>query len=514
MKSIEKFTSAELAAQCVMGRISADHYYADARYKFNIQQLIEAGMGGFCVFKGIVDETRRMLDELQMDTDIPLIFAADYENGLLMRLNNGSPFPHAMAIGKNEPEKTYEIGKAIAEEMKFVGVHWNFAPVCDINSNVDNPIINIRSFGEDEKTVSEHVSAYIRGLQSQKAAACAKHFPGHGDTDVDSHLALPILNKSLDDINKFELAPFRKSIEEGVKSIMPGHLSVPAMDDSGMPASLSEKVIKTYINDELNYDGIVVTDAMDMKSITDSYSSGEAAIKAINAGANLILLPPDPGEAIKSLTEKADKTNEFKEKLKISANKIIALKKWCGLTAYLPPLEEPQTKTFEQNEKLALNVAYNAVNYHGDTSLIPLAEDKDLAGLALVTGEDLDPGVFFFKMLAQAVENNADFGFIDTSIKDDEVEELKNNLKHAEMLILPVLVGRRAVQGKATIPEKMKNVIPELAEGRPVIAIILGNPYVKENIPADLYIDMYSDSKSSIAASVMALSGRNPDYYQ
>ena len=340
MKSIEKFTSAELAAQCVMGRISSDDFYADDNYKLKIQRLIEEGIGGFCVFKGKVEETRHMLDEMQMHTDIPLIFAADYENGLLMRLDNGSPFPHAMAVGKNDPQKTYEVGKAIAQEMKFIGVHWNFAPVCDINSNPDNPIINIRSFGEDEKTVSEHVSAYIRGLQSQKVAACAKHFPGHGDTDVDSHLALPVLNKSLEDIKKFELAPFRKSVVEGVKSIMPGHLSVPAMDDRGLPASISDKIIKTYIFDELNYDGIVITDSLEMKPISDKYSSGDAAIRAINAGSNLALMPQDPAEAIKQLAEKADSDSNFKEKLKISAGKIIALKRWCGLTAYVPPMEK------------------------------------------------------------------------------------------------------------------------------------------------------------------------------
>ena len=322
-------------------------------YKKEIHKLVEIGVGGFCIFNGEPDQVELLIQELQSISDTPLLFAADFEYGLPMRLTEGTSFPHAMALGKtHKPDNSRLVGKAIAKESKSIGINWNLAPVCDINSNPKNPIINIRSFGEDAETVSEHSSAYIEGTQSEKVVACAKHFPGHGDTEIDSHLDLPALSNNLDDLYSLELKPFESAISSGVKSIMVGHLAVPAIDSSGLPASLSKVVIK-FLREAMKFNQIIITDALDMNAITSRFNPNESALLALQAGNDIALMPLNPIDAINYVTEIAKTDSELTIHLKKSAEKIYNLKRWCGLIPQFLLLNEKKP-IFIENMKMAL----------------------------------------------------------------------------------------------------------------------------------------------------------------
>ncbi len=244
--------------------------------------------------RGQVYPTAVLVNTLQSHAKIPLLFAADFERGTSMRVEEGASFPHAMAVGAtNRPEDAYTMGKITALEGKAVGVPWIFAPDADVNSNPANPIINTRSFGEDPERVSEYVAAFVRGVEENGGLATAKHFPGHGDTSTDSHLDLPTVTSDREHLERVELAPFRAAIAAGAGSIMTGHLSVPALEpDPDIPATMSPAISTDLLRRQMGFDGLVVTDALDMGGVTVRYPPGEVAVRSILAGADVLLVPP------------------------------------------------------------------------------------------------------------------------------------------------------------------------------------------------------------------------------
>ncbi|MGA2297065.1 MAG: glycoside hydrolase family 3 protein [FCB group bacterium] len=523
MKIIKNIPAKILASQCVFPKLITEEYFSDKDYQENIFHLVELGVGGFCIFGGTMKTTEKMITELQKSSNIPLLFSADFEFGLPMRLKDGTAFPHAMALGKcNDSDITFNVAQAIAKEAKSIGILWNFAPVCDINSNPQNPIINIRSFGINPEIVIKHSKAFIEGTQSENILACAKHFPGHGDTSIDSHLNLPILNFNEDRIEKFELHPFIEAIKSGVKSIMVGHLAVPALDESGVPASLSPIIITKLLREKLKYEGLIVTDALDMLSITNSYSSGDAAIKAISAGADIALMPENPLEAIDTLEELALKDETFFLKLLSSVNKIIDSKKWCGLLdkdfdikKYFSTGNKIQSTfkkgdkvPFDVHDKLALKAAFNGLEIHGNSSMLPIPKGKIIGGFAFLQTDDIEMPTLFFKFLAQAIDNDCDFGFIDETITDDEIKSFSDSIKNVDILLLAFFYRARAYKGSAGIPERLKDIANKLSIGKNVIVILFGNPYLENDIKADTYILPYTDTIPGVAASILVLSGR------
>jgi len=478
--------------------------------------LVKLGIGGFCVFKGSQAETESMTAELQALATIPLIFSADFEYGLPMRLTGGTEFPHAMAMGQNEStEFTYTSAQAIAIETRSLGIHWNFAPVCDINSNPENPIINIRAFGETSDDVIKHSFAFIKGTQDKKVLACAKHFPGHGDTSVDSHLELPVLNRSEKEIRENELKPFIYAVENDVRSIMTGHLSVPSLDSTGLPASLSYKITTELLRDELNFKGLIITDALEMKAISEKYTSGESTVLAIEAGADIALMPDDPIEAIKALINRADTDIEFRQRLVDSVRRINRDKKWCSAIGHNPNNISRNDVKYDHHEKLALITAEKAIEIVGKKTLIPIKEDLQIAGFAFLQDgvqqtENMNKASMFFKIFAQAIENNCDFAFVDEKINEADVYALNQGTKDAQIVILAFFYKAQAYKGSVGATEEMLRAAERLAMGKPVIAVFFGNPYLADEVKADTYVSAFSDTLPSIAATILKLSGREP----
>ncbi len=271
-----------------------------------------------------------LLNRLQKLARTPLFVAADFERGASMRVNSTTAWPYSMAFTAAEDlDAVTEEGADTARDARAMGVNWLFAPVADVNNNPDNPIINIRSFGENPEQVATFVEAYINGAHSDHknpVLVTAKHFPGHGDTTEDSHLSLPRLDADHDRIEAVELVPFRKAIDAGVDAVMTAHLAVPALEPDNLPATVSSKILTGVLRDELGFHGLVVTDAMDMQGLAAMFDSSEASVRAIEAGADVLLMPKHPEEAIRGLVAAVEKGRISRKRLDDSVNRVLAAK--------------------------------------------------------------------------------------------------------------------------------------------------------------------------------------------
>ncbi len=285
-RALSRLTLEEKLGQMIVPRAYTHYMSADSRpYREVVRYVDSLKVGGLVFFQGDVSEMALIANEMQARADIPLLISADFEWGTAMRMRRGTLYPAAMALGATrDPVLAYKTGKAIGREARAVGVHQNFGPVADINTNPENPVINVRSFGEDSRLVMELGKAYMDGLHEAGVISTAKHFPGHGDTDIDSHLDLPLLLFDTMRLNAVELAPFRHIIDHGVMSIMSAHVAVPVLaEEERRPATLSHNIMTTLLRNELGFSGLVVTDALEMRSITRNYTPDESAVMAVEA---------------------------------------------------------------------------------------------------------------------------------------------------------------------------------------------------------------------------------------
>ena len=317
---LENMSMEEKIAQMLI--IEYDSDYVDDNLK---SFLNSTPPGGFILMKENIttfDKTRQFVSDLRENSRVPLIISIDEEGGSVQRLKylmdaRASDIPFMYNVGlTNNYDLAYNIGKIIAEEVRTIGVNVDFAPVIDIYSNPNNTVIGKRSFGSDVELVSNMAVCFTKGLEDNGVIGVYKHFPGHGDTDIDSHEVLPIINKSLDDLKSFELVPFKSAVKAGAKMIMVGHIAIPEVTSDNTPASLSKEVIDILKND-LNYNGLIVTDALNMGAISDNYSNEEAYIKAIEAGNDLLLIPSDGINTINIIKDKVslDRINESARKI-------------------------------------------------------------------------------------------------------------------------------------------------------------------------------------------------------
>lgn len=345
--------------------------------------LVKKGIAGFIVFGGRLEELRKYLRRLQEESVLPLIIASDLERGLGQQVRGGTLFPPAMALAKaaikgRAGTAGYDLPllrkafAAMAGEAAYAGINTIFAPVLDINTNPKNPIIATRAFGEDEKTVSLLGLEMIRALQKSGIAACGKHFPGHGDTEVDSHIRLPVVSREFKDLKNNELKPFKKAISSGVRMIMFGHLSVPALDNSGLPMSISKTAVQ-FLRKDLNYGGAVITDAMNMGGI-GKYTEQKASFMALDAGVDLILHPSSAEKVVSYLKVK---------KKEFNVDRIENLR---GSLLRFPDNNVPP---FDDNNKLSEVLTVGAITSKGRFSLkrplhlIILNDEEDEKGTVL-----------------------------------------------------------------------------------------------------------------------------------
>jgi beta-glucosidase-like glycosyl hydrolase len=298
------------------------------------KQIAEFHVGGLCFFQGTVQGHERLIKHYQSLSKTPLMIAMDAEWGLGMRLKeDGISFPRQMTLGAIKDQKLiYQMGQEIGEQLSELGIHVNFAPVADVNNNKENPVIHTRSFGEDPLAVAERCNLYASGMQASGIMACLKHFPGHGDTDTDSHLDLPVIPHDKDRLDSIELLPFRVMSDQGIPSMMVAHLSLPSLDSiADLPATLSSKIIQDILREELQYDGLIFTDALEMKGVTKNHKPGQLEVEALKAGNDVLLLPLSIEDSFKKIKESLSKEELDEERFTHSVKRILLSKYRYGI---------------------------------------------------------------------------------------------------------------------------------------------------------------------------------------
>lgn len=416
-----------------------------------------------------------------------------------------------MALGRCSPSTTELVAGCIADEARAIGVHWNWAPVADINSNPNNPIVNTRSFGETPGRVADHAAAYVRGTQARGVMACAKHVPGHGDTHVDSHRDLPTIELEPAVAAEREFAPFRRCINEGVKSLMIGHIIVPFLDAQD-PASLSAHVVSNLVRQRWGFQGLVTTDALDMGAITSRYTSGQAALKAVMAGCDVVLMPENPHEAIEVLTRAIESGELSDGRLSESEHRWEQAREFAGLrTALRHAPEVRPTVVIDQNAHalIALRAADEAIHIVGTTDLLPIIKARHVAAFAIVDDHSVESATTWFQAIAQGADINIDFGYVDLSITDDECASLADGVAEADLVIFGVFGKAVAFRGELGHVSRLPYIIERLVGDRPSILVACGSPYGIEATLADTVLYTFSDTLPSIAASVLRLIGRS-----
>lgn len=490
-------------------------------------------------------EAAALTNRLQKDSKYPLIFAADFERGLSMRLEGATAFPAAMAFGAaGDKNLAREFGRISAIESRAIGVQWNWFPVADVNSNPANPIIDTRSFGEDPALVSEMVTAYIEGAHSAGLLTTAKHFPGHGDTDTDSHLALARVTASLDRLNSVELVPFRSAIAAGVDSVMVGHLIVPAIEpDPNRPASISSRVVTGLLKQQLGFHGVVVTDALEMRGLTRAFTgtdakiAGAEAVAAVEAGNDMITIPGDLDAAYNGLLN-AVKSGKISEKqIDASVLKILRMKASVGLNRnrFVNLADAQQEIARPENIAVAQSVADRAITLVSDPGrLMPLQSlptpisqplRRVRPGTRLVAvilsdhGRDSDGGRQFAYELRRRAPDATVF-FVDAMnarFVSKNVLAAVQNAAHVIVVAESVPNPRRTTEGHAngsagldSGPMQLLEDIVNAAGARTIVAAF-GNPYTGASVPGiETYICTFSNTPDSASSLASALFGEIP----
>jgi beta-glucosidase-like glycosyl hydrolase len=526
-------------AQRIIIRISAEDYFSGEDRRRVYRRLVrDEGIGGVCVFQSNAVETATMLKELQQIASasvlqIPLLVCADFEYGVAMRLVGGTAFPHARNLGEGAvPATTFRVAQAIAKEAAMLGVQCNFAPVCDVNNNFTNPVIGNRAFGESAEIVAAHASEYIRGTQSVGVMACAKHFPGHGDTSMDSHDALPVLRFDRERLEQLELLPFRAAVQAGVRAVMVGHLAVPALEQTSdvlIPASLSRRIITGLLREELGFEGLIITDALDMKAVTNRASvhdvdaAMQAVVEAFTAGADIALMPSEPVAALDTAVRAAKDGLLQNEDIAASVQRILEAKAWCGLVeneryaAFAQERRFAATMTEEsvkQHQLLALETAKRGLKWFAGSGSIsdvqPMSQFQQIAGFALVDDDNAQIGAAtsFFRYLAQSFQGNCDFGFVDAEMEEPDLTSFVAGTHDAEAFVIAVFARARSSEKGVEIAKRFHVLTARLVRDKPVIVILFGNPYIRQTFPiqpATAYLCAFSSSEPAIGAAAFEL---------
>jgi len=516
---------------------------------FGITSPFEGGL----LMKGSPLDAAALTNQLQRDSDLPLLFAADFERGLPMRFHGGSGFPHAMAIGATgNADYAYQFGRISAAEARAVGVHWNFYPDADVNSNPNNPIINTRAFGEDPREVGELVAAFIRGVHDAHGMATAKHFPGHGDTNTDSHLAISRVMASRDRLNQVELPPFRAAIAAGVDAIMVGHLAVPSLEpDPSRVATISRNITTRLLKDQLGFKGLVVTDAMDMNGLTRIFggntpqSAGRAAVESIMAGADYVIIPGDLDGAYNGVLE-AVKSGEIPEsRIDESVGKILRAKAALGLhkNRFVDLNAVNDAVARPENVAMAQKIADDAVaivresvqlNVRENRRLLPLPRTAPITSqfvyhsavpsgnrlLVLVFTDDIrgDNGRTLVREVRSRVPD-ARVIYVDDMLASFLAPDVLEAVVDAERIVAAVYVVPSAGRtggtdtGSPALENGPASVLAKVikAANHKTVVVALGNPYVITQYPAiQNYICTFSNVPASEVSAVKFLFGEMP----
>jgi beta-N-acetylhexosaminidase len=456
-----------------------------------------------------------LINRLQKMARTPLFVSADFERGASMRVNSTTAWPYSMAFAAaKDLTAVSEEGADTARDARAMGVNWIFAPVADVNNNPDNPIINIRSFGENPAEVSSFVQAYINGAHSDRknpVLVTAKHFPGHGDTTEDSHMMLPRLDADRDRIEAVELQPFRTAIAAGVDAVMTAHLAVPALEPENIPATVSSKILTGVLRDELGFHGLVVTDAMDMQGLAAIFDTAEASVRAIEAGADVLLMPKRAEDAIRGLVAAVQNGRISRKRLDDSVNRVLAAKVRLGLTRKrLVNLEDiADVVDSPESDERAQSVADHAVTLVKDTKdSLPVRHPESTCLIAMTEGRRSQQSIRLIdevKKRAPAVTTTV----LDPSMTKSDLDQVSEKASSCGQIIAAAFVSVNAYRGNVALAGGYPDFLNGLIAGKvPVVLAALGNPYLVRSFPnVAAYLTTYSPTPTSETALAKALFG-------
>ena len=472
------------------------------KHKQEILELIrEQKVGGLIFFQGDPATQVRLMNDYQQASEVPLLGAIDAEWGLGMRLDNTINYPFQMALGAIQDENLlYRMGAEVARQVKRTGLHLNFAPVVDVNNNPNNPVINYRSFGEDKYNVARKSIAYMEGMQDNFLLTTAKHFPGHGDTDTDSHYALPQINHSLARLDSLELYPFRKILEAGIGGVMVAHLDIPALDSTGVPSTLSKPIITGLLKEKMGFEGLIVTDAMNMKGVTQGNSPGVVDKDAILAGNDLLEFTEDVPRAISEIRKAINQGLISQAEIDRRVRKILAVKQWVGLNEYEPISSKRILQDLNTPEARLLNrklVEASLTVLKNENAILPV---KDLHNVEIAS-------------VSFGAENKTDFQeelSLYTKVEHftlprdagkARVEKVRKKLSEYDLVIGGIHDYSKYPRNNLKLSKAAQELVSELSEEKNVIFALFKNPYVLNKIDdieeADGLIVAYQDSENT-----------------
>ncbi len=455
------------------------------------------------------------LNKMQRLSRVPLLVSADLERGASMRLDETTVFPHAMAFtaGRDPSAEKFE-GEVTAREARAVGIQWVFYPVADVNNNPDNPIINIRSFGENPEDVSTYTDAFIEGAQADKKTrvlTTAKHFPGHGDTATDSHMNMATILADHARLESVEFAPFRSAIAHGVDSVMTAHIAVPALDSADTPATLSPKILTGILRNEMGFKGIVVTDALEMGGIAKGFSTGEASVRALEAGADVLLMPTNPDAAIDAVVAAVHSGRITKKRLDQSVTRVLAAKVKVGLAVKSTvDLESiPEQLNAPEAVARAQQIADHAVTLvKNDRDVVPLRDPAKSCFLILAESRTSVGGQAFQQEVKRRVPA-ARVALLDATMSDADLTAAQQQTTDCAATVVAAFVTVAAYRGDTALGGGFPALVQRLiASGQPLALVALGNPYLLRSFSGvNAYMTTYSTVPPSEIAAVKALFG-------
>ncbi len=518
-KVLNQLSLEEKIGQMIMPAFRGTYLHSiSAEFRETERQIREKHVGGFILFAGDVYESAVLIDKMQSLSRLPLLIASDFERGTTFRVRNTVSFPWNMAIGATASEHWAHLqGRITGQEARAMGVHWIFAPVLDVNNNPANPVINIRSYGEDPYLVARLGAAFVHGAQEAGVLATGKHFPGHGDTSVDSHLGLPVNNADRHRLEQLELIPFRKAIETGIWSIMTAHMAVPALEpDSRIPATLSTAVLRDILQNELGFSNLIVTDSFQMAGLARDFWTGAAAVQAVKAGVDVILDPPQPDVISRALQDAVSQGEISQERLNHSVKKILGAKAWLGLhksrhvslDAIDRLVGDPELQ--RQGEQMA---EASITLVRDSRQLLPLDVRRTLSTYAiLVLGRDLREDTLPFQQSVRQRLESITFDKITAETPEEELNRILEKAKDAELVLCAAFARLVTGTGTVELPERLAAWVRQLTKlDRPLVMVALGSPYIIQQFPdTKTYLCTFSNADVSQVAAVRAIFGEVP----
>lgn len=484
-----------------------------AQYNRLRRWIEEDQVGGLIVSRGPAGEFPAMMNRLQAMSRVPLLIVSDLETGPAMRLTGGTNVPPAMALGATREERlAYEAGRLTGVEARAAGIQMTLGPVLDVNSNPRNPIINIRSFAEDPALVARMATAWVEGARSEGLLSIAKHFPGHGATELDSHIGLPALTGDRDELERVDLPPFRRAIAAGLEGVLVGHIAVPAIDGpDAPPASLSPGVIQGLLRTEMGFDGLVITDALNMGAVTRNYSVAEASIQALLAGADLLLQPPGERQVIDAIVAAVQSGRLPAERIDEAARRVLLAKAHAGLHEEGGRRASGTARPTQHQEIVRQIAAASMTLVRDRDQLVPLAPGvRNIAHLNYSTAQDrFNPRTFTaaLRNSGRTVEEIA----VHDRMSESALAGVRERAARADLVVISFNLVPREYRGEMAISRPFAQFTESLIRsGSPVLVVSFGTPYLLDAFPSlSTYLLAWSGSVDPQRAAAEALLGRS-----